>query len=138
MIVNRSAPPGVVIPVLGYDDIAAASNWLCEAFGFTERLRIGRHRAQLVYGDGGIVVSAKGMSSEAIGDHSVLMRVADIDGHCARAKAAGARILQEPTSHPYGERQYSAEDIGGHVWTFTESVADVDPASWGATRVNIG
>jgi uncharacterized glyoxalase superfamily protein PhnB len=138
MIVNRSAPPGVVIPVLGYDDIAAASDWLCEAFGFTERLRIGRHRAQLAYGDGGMVVSAKGMSSDTIGDHSVLMRVADIDGHCARAKAAGARILQEPTSHPYGERQYSAEDIGGHVWTFTESVADVDPASWGATRVNIG
>jgi uncharacterized glyoxalase superfamily protein PhnB len=80
-----------------------------------------------------MVVSAKGMSSDTIGDHSVLMRVADIDGHCARAKAAGARILQEPTSHPYGERQYSAEDIGGHVWTFTESVADVDPVSWGAT-----
>jgi uncharacterized glyoxalase superfamily protein PhnB len=133
MIVNRSAPPGAVIPVLAYDDVAAASDWLCEAFGFTERLRIGRHRAQLAYSDGGMVVSAKGMSSDAIGDHSVLMRVVDIDQHCARAKAAGARILQEPTSHPYGERQYSAEDIGGHVWTFTESIADVDPASWGGT-----
>jgi uncharacterized glyoxalase superfamily protein PhnB len=133
MIVNRSAPPGIVIPVLAYDDIVAASDWLCRAFGFKERIRIGHHRAQLVYGAGGMVVSAKGMSSEGIGDHSVLMRVVDIDQHCARAKAAGARILQEPTSHPYGERQYSAEDIGGHVWTFTESIADVDPASWGGT-----
>jgi uncharacterized glyoxalase superfamily protein PhnB len=133
MIANRSAPPGIVIPVLAYDDIVVASDWLCRAFGFTERLRIGHHRAQLVYGGGAMVVSAKGMSSESIGDHSVLMRVVDIDEHCAAARAAGARILQEPTTHPYGERQYSAEDIGGHVWTFTESIADVDPVSWGAT-----
>jgi len=47
--------------------------------------------------------------------------------------ARGAEILQAPTDHPYGERQYRAEDITGHVWTFSESIADVDPASWGGT-----
>jgi uncharacterized glyoxalase superfamily protein PhnB len=36
-----------------------------------------------------------------------------------------------PVDYPYGERQYSAVDPGGHVWTFSESIADVDPASWG-------
>jgi uncharacterized glyoxalase superfamily protein PhnB len=47
--------------------------------------------------------------------------------------ARGAKILQAPTDHPYGERRYTAEDIAGHVWTFSESIAAVDPASWGGT-----
>jgi uncharacterized glyoxalase superfamily protein PhnB len=138
VIRNRSIPAVTVIPELSYDDVATASDWLCKAFGFTERIRIGAHRAQLLFGDGAIVVKARGMSADAVGDHSVLVRVADADTHHARAKASGARILQEPTDHPYGERQYTCEDIGGHVWTFTESIADVDPASWGATRINLG
>jgi hypothetical protein len=31
----------------------------------------------------------------------------------------------------YGERQYGAEDFAGHRWTFTETLADVDPQTWG-------
>jgi uncharacterized glyoxalase superfamily protein PhnB len=34
-------------------------------------------------------------------------------------------------THMYGERQYTVEDPGGHRWTFSQSVADVDPADWG-------
>ena len=64
---------------------------------------------------------------------AVLVRVADADAHHERARKNGAKILQPPADHPYGERQYGAEDIGGHVWTFSESTADGDPASWGGT-----
>ena len=32
---------------------------------------------------------------------------------------------------PYGERQYNAEDIGGHRWTFSQSIARGDPADCG-------
>jgi hypothetical protein len=28
-------------------------------------------------------------------------------------------------------RQYLAADLAGHRWTFSETLADVDPASWG-------
>ena len=52
-----------------------------------------------------------------------------------QASRAGARILSPPTDYPYGERQYTAEDIGGHTWTFSQSIADVDPASWGGELV---
>jgi uncharacterized glyoxalase superfamily protein PhnB len=31
----------------------------------------------------------------------------------------------------YGERQYDAQDFYGHRWDFTETIADVDPGSWG-------
>ena len=126
MIKNRSVPASAVIPVLAYDDIAKASDWLCRAFGFKERLRIGDHRAQLVFGDGAVILIR---GADARG--AVLVRVDDADSHYARAKNSGARILEPPTDFPYGERQYNAEDIGGHVWTFSESIADVDPASWG-------
>ena len=37
----------------------------------------------------------------------------------------------EPTDFPYGERQYEAEDPAGHRWTFSETLADVDPGDVG-------
>ena len=67
--------------------------------------------------------------------HSVLVRVDDANAHCARARERGAEILMEPTDFEYGERQYTAEDLAGHRWTFSETLADVDPAEWGGELV---
>lgn len=39
---NRSVPDATVIPVLTYADVREAVGWLIEAFGFKERVRIGR------------------------------------------------------------------------------------------------
>jgi uncharacterized glyoxalase superfamily protein PhnB len=64
-----------------------------------------------------------------------MVRVEEVQAHCARARAAGATVLDEPTDHIYGERQYSAEDLAGHHWTFTESIADVAPEEYGCTTV---
>lgn len=129
---NRSIPPCAIIPVLGYPDVAEAVEWLREAFGFAERLRIGDHRAQLMLGGGAIVVAAREHYRDERGEsHSVMVRVTDIDFHCAHAEHRGARILSRPTDYPYGERQYSAEDFAGHRWTFTQTIADVHPAEWG-------
>jgi uncharacterized glyoxalase superfamily protein PhnB len=125
---NRSVPEASVIPELPYPDVRAAVDWLTRAFGFKERLQIGDHRAQLVY-EGGAVIAIQG---EAPGS-TLLVRVPDADAHHAQAEAAGAKILSEPTDWPYGERQYSAQDLGGHRWTFSESISDVDPGEWGGT-----
>lgn len=129
---NRSVPEATVIPTLAYPDVAEATEWLCRAFGFRVRLRIGDHRAQLVLGDGALIVT-QGEGGSA--GHGVLVRVEDADAHHARAVAEGATILDQPTDHPYGERQYNAEDPGGHRWTFSQSIADVDPADWGGEVV---
>lgn len=67
---------------------------------------------------------------EGSSGHGVLVRVDSIDAHHARAAAAGAEILSPPTTYPFGERQYSARDLGGHRWTFSETVDDIDPAEW--------
>ncbi len=36
----------------------------------------------------------------------------------------------------YGERQYTAEDLAGHRRTFSETLDDVDPQSWGGHYVS--
>ena len=133
MTENRSVPRASVIPVLAYDDAVEASDWLCRAFGFTVRLRIGTHRVQLVLGNGA-AVATDGGATESSG-LSVLVRVDDADAHRQRASAAGARIVSEPADYRYGERQYTAVDLGGYRWTFSQSIADVDPADWGGELV---
>lgn len=122
-----------MIPELAYRDVAEAAAWLADAFGFTVRLMIANHRAQLNVGDGAVVVTELGGAATSDATHAVMVRVDDVYGHCERAKQRGARIVREPADYPYGERQYTVEDIGGHRWTFSESIADVDPVTWGGT-----
>jgi len=124
--------PGTIIPELAYPDVREAAAWLCRAFGFRERLRIGSHRAQLCFG-GASIVAVEFAGDAASAGGSVMVRVDDVDAHHAKAKAGGARILSAPADQRYGERQYTAEDLGGHRWTFSQSIADVDPADWGGT-----
>lgn len=136
MLSNRSIPRVTVIPELAYPDVNQAAAWLCDAFGFSVRLRIGNHRVQLNVGDGALIVREPRPNEveTPLGlGHSVMIRVEDADAHCNRARDHGARITQEPATHPYGERQYSAEDLAGHAWKFTQSVADVGPEEWGGT-----
>ena len=132
---NRSVPPCPVIPVLRYPDPAAAADWLSKAFGFTVRLRIANHRIQMRAGEGCFTIA----EGNVVPDHSctVQVRIEDAPAHCERARRGGAIILTEPVEHNYGERQYNAEDFYGHRWDFTETVRDVDPASWGGTPVNL-
>ena len=141
MLPNRSAPPATVTPVLVYPDVRAAVAWLESAFGFEERVRIGdRHRAQLRVGsDGAVVVADSGAdrrapSGEGI-SHLLKVRVPDVDSAFARARAAGARVVEEPTTWEYGERSGVLEDIGGHRWELTQTVRDVEPEEWGGVAV---
>jgi uncharacterized glyoxalase superfamily protein PhnB len=129
-----------VIPVLIYPDVREAVAWLSTAFGFVERVRIGEgHRSQLSIGDGAVIVGdvRHDRRPPRPGEvtHSTIVRVLDVNAHCEHARSHGARILMEPTDFEYGERQYTAEDPAGHQWTFSETLADVAPESWGGTLV---
>lgn len=138
VIENRSVPSATVIPVLSYEDVRQASDWLCDVFGFRERLRIGSHRAQLLFGESAVILTERGagqVSATSNATHSVHVRVADVHAHHEHAKQRGARILHAPEDHPFGERQYTAEDLGGHIWTFSQSIADVAPETWGGTLI---
>jgi uncharacterized glyoxalase superfamily protein PhnB len=146
MATNRSKPPGTVLPTLIYDDVPRAVEWLCDVFGFTERLRAGTSHAQLIHGQGGIMLgqsrTGQGFASPDTAHFRqprpnevttvISVHVDDVDRHYEHALSRGARILQPPVTHVYGERQYTAEDYAGYRWTFSQTVADVDPKEWGA------
>jgi uncharacterized glyoxalase superfamily protein PhnB len=137
MKVNRSMPPGTIITELVYAEVDTAVAWLCQTFGFKERLRIGNHRSQLLFGEASIVVVGGGgqLSLSAEVTHSLMVRVQDVDAHYAHASQCGARIINPPTDYPYGERQYTVEDLAGRRWTFSQAIADVDPGEWGGRLI---
>ena len=132
---------------LYYKDAAAAIDWLCKAFGFEVRLRIEGdggviEHSELTYGEGLIMVGdervgeRKGLayrksprSLDGANTQSVMVYVDDVVAHCERARAAGAKITDEPSVHDYGEdywsdRSYGCLDVEGHVWWFSERLRD--------------
>lgn len=127
---------------LVYDDASAAIDWLARAFGFEVRLRVDgedgqvRH-AELVFGEGLIMLGSGAgdplrKSPRALGGvntQALCVVVDDADAHCARARAAGAKIVMEPSTKDYGpdywvDRTYEAEDLEGHRWWFMQRVRD--------------
>jgi len=143
MIVNRSAPTATVVPILVYAEVEPALEFLMRAFGFAEHLQAratdGRiHHAQLRVGEGSIIIGRQGGPFRAPRpdevSQSVHIGVSDVDTHFEHAKQHGARIVNVPHDMPFGERQYTAQDPGGHWWTFSQHIADVAPADWGATE----
>ena len=60
-------------------------------------------------------------SPEAAGGntHGIYVLVTgDLNEHCARARAAGARILREVEDQHYGGQLYTCADPEGHLWNF--------------------
>lgn len=141
MVVNRSAPRATVVPILVYEDVAKAVDWLRDTFGFRERLRVeGRggvvYHAQLAIAEGAIMLGRQGGEFQSPrGDtvsQYVTVHVADVDAHFERARECRAHIVNEPRDMPFGERQYTVTDPWGHRWTFSQSIADVPFEAWGA------
>jgi uncharacterized glyoxalase superfamily protein PhnB len=137
---NRSAPTATVVPILVYEDVGAAIEWLCRVFGFKERLRMERDgvigHAQLAIAEGAVMIGRQGGPYRAPQGEEVSayvhVRVDDVDRHFEHAKQSGVRIVHPPANMPFGVRQYSAKDLAGHWWTFSQNVADVAPEDWGA------
>ena len=143
MLINRTTGSASVVPELVYVDVEQAVDWLCAAFGCTELWRAGGHRARIAFGNGVLIVADAdpdyGRAAPKRDEphcHSVLVKVDDVDAHHDRARQHGARILGPPRDYPYGERQYSAEDLEGHRWTFTQAIADLAPEEWGGTSAS--
>ena len=126
------------IPSLVYKDNRAALKWLREAFGFevSEVLTDSKDNivhAEMTFGDGVVMIGTEYFSwtksPQAIGGTNtarVHVRVdKDIDGHYARAVAAGAKIEMKPADQFYGDRTYMAADLEGHHWTFFQAIEDV-------------
>jgi uncharacterized glyoxalase superfamily protein PhnB len=136
---NRSVPADVVVPHVVYRDLAEAIPWLERAFGFREHFRYGGgpSGAQMFAGEAVIMVrqqrdGERTPREAGFGTQSLTIFVEDVDGHYARTKAAGAKIVEEPHETEYGEYRYGAEDLDGHHWLFARHATDRTPEEWGA------
>ena len=130
---------------VSYVDPKAAYRWLEDAFGFEPAFVIldaegNLAHSEMSYGQDVVMIgnewSADHKSPQSLGGkntqtvHVQLAPGEDIDAHCARARAAGAAILQEPDTQFYGDRTYRARDPEGHIWTFGVTVAALTPDEW--------
>jgi uncharacterized glyoxalase superfamily protein PhnB len=138
---NRSVPTNILMPHVVYPNVSEASAWLSKTFGFSEHFRYGEPSApdgaQVHFGKAWIMLhkARPGSGSPAhLGSatQSLTVFVEDVDGHFEKAKAAGARIVEQLHETVYGERQYGVEDLAGHRWLFSRHVRDLNPTEWGA------
>ena len=116
-------------PALRYKNAGKMIDWLGEAFGFEVRARHGEgdivHHAELTFGssmimlgtarsdDYGKMVGEPGSG----GGKSIYVAVDDPDAPHARAKKAGATIIQDLTDRDYGSREFICRDPEGNVWS---------------------
>jgi uncharacterized glyoxalase superfamily protein PhnB len=124
-----------VIPVLTYQDIPAAHDFLVNAFGFTGG---GVHRnaeGQPIHGEvraGDVEIWLHRVTTEHrlnsplvtdVANFGLFVRVDNVDAHEERAREAGALIDSQPVDQPYGQREYGARDLEGHRWWFATRLA---------------
>lgn len=131
---------------LVYRDPERALEWLAQAFGFQTRMIVNDEAGKIVFAETGwaeqtvaIVpeqadLLASPLDTNGLNTQIVRFRSdADIDEHCARAKAAGARIVWGPETLFFGDRSYQAVDIEGHIWSFNQRItgsATRPPEGW--------
>ena len=124
------AVPQRTIPILVYEDIEAAHDYLVDVFGFraggVERTGDG----QVVHGEveteqGPIwlhrVTAEHELASPRtmdVASGGLVIHVADVDAHFDHTRSTGATIEREPEDQPYGWRDYGVRDLEGHRWWF--------------------
>lgn len=122
-----------ITPYLLYEDGEAAIDFATRAFGFREVNRAtggaGGLHAELELSPGG----GRVYLGQPTGDFrnpatagrtsQVYVLVDDVDAHHDRAKAAGARIIEDLNDLPFGHRRYGCADPQGHEWYFAQEIA---------------
>lgn len=131
-------------PTIIYRDARGMIDWLCKAYGFELRLLVqgddgSVEHSELSYGEGTVMIAQEFIDARArfdvptrsprtvgaINTQHVMVFVDDVDAHCAQARDAGARIVDDPSDHDYGadywtDRSYGSVDPEGHLWWFSQ------------------
>ncbi|MET7397398.1 VOC family protein [Dactylosporangium sp. NPDC005572] len=119
-------PPPQVWPTLRAKDAPALIRFLVDAFGFEETAVYGKDgvvdHAQLSWPLGGGVMLGSdrdgGYWKQTPGTFGAYVVCDAPDALYARAKAAGAEIIDDLTETDYGSRGFAARDPEGNLWSF--------------------
>lgn len=137
-----------IVPSITYADLSRAVEWLDRVFGFRERAEArltwpGGGMTWIEIGAGLLHIATPDESSRqgvdgATSNFKLKVYVEDIDGHFARAKAEGAKIIFAPRDGFWGGRIYRALDHEGHQWEISQRGRDLAAHRWelppGVTR----
>lgn len=121
--------PSRIFPAYRFGNVDAMIAWLGEAFGFAEHAV---HRddagvivhAELTFGSAMIMVgqARDDAFAKIVGQpngpcgKAIYLAVDDADQAFARARAAGARIVEGLTDRDYGSREFICQDPEGNLW----------------------
>lgn len=133
-----------VVPMISYEDVASAAEWIAEAFGFRETGRWADKaghvtQVNMELGDGMIMLGSPGPEYQSPRHHAeacdlarawsttpyvvdgVLVYVDDLDAHFKQAQTSGVTFVSPLEDNPgVGQRNYRAEDLEGHRWMFAQ------------------
>ena len=116
---------------MSYRNAPAAIEWLGKVFGFEKHAVYAGPdntimHAELTLGDGMIMLGSatnKGPKyfrhpdeTGGVETRGVNLIVPDADAVYARAKVAGAEIIDDIEDKPYGGRGFTCRDPEGHIW----------------------
>jgi MerR family transcriptional regulator, thiopeptide resistance regulator len=132
---QNAATRTAIVPILVYQDIEAAHDFLVGAFGFTSgglqrdengnvihgEVRLGEAAIWLHAVAAEHQMTSPRASSQSHGGLEII--VEDVDAHYTRSKAAGADIDYPPADKAYGLREYGARDPENHRWWFSTPLA---------------
>jgi PhnB protein len=139
MAVNPIPEGPRITPYLLYEDVGAALDWLAKAFGLVEfgdrypgpdgKLT----HAQMRLGTGVVMMGCPGptyQNPKRLGHATqhLDVYVENVDALFERARALGARVIDEPKDQFYGDRRCALADPEGHHWFFAQHTRDVPRA----------
>jgi uncharacterized glyoxalase superfamily protein PhnB len=117
---------------MSYRNAPEAIEWLCNVFGFQKHAVFPGANNTILHAeltlDGGMIMlgSTKDGHPVGVGGSQALslnLIVDDADAVYARAKAAGAEILNDIEDKPQGGRGFTCRDLEGRAW----NVGTYDP-----------
>ncbi len=128
-LTSASPPAPQVWPTLRARDARALIRFLVEAFGFEETVVYGDddrvHHAELSWPLGGGIMLGSAPASSTTdtwpappGTFGAYVVTDDPDSLFARAKAAGAVVVQGLHETDYGSRDFAVRDPEGNHWSF--------------------
>lgn len=128
----KPVPDGytAVTPYLVAEDAPRLIDFLVEAFGAVERMRMPMPDGGIGHAEVEIAGAAVMLSSAAPPDFPPVaaqlhLYVEDADAVYARAVAAGATAIAEPADQFYGDRLGRIADPAGNVWSIATHIEDV-------------
>ena len=120
-----------VTPYLIVEDAAGFLDFLTNAFGAVERLRIPMGEglighAEVEIGGAAVMLSDAAPPDFPATSSQIHLYVEDVDAVFAQAVNAGATSEAEPADQFYGDRIARVADPSGNVWSIACHVEDVD------------